>query len=198
MTFFNPNANILEEYNQFKEVHKGIWKMENFLTEDIVSHYLSIVQSMSEDEWAKIHWTYEEGDTMGSFWHKRMSKWIHPHERIHSEFYRFFAPEQVPLGMLRTFNRMLPGEITTPELCTMSNAWENNNNFNAKYRIGLYIGEFTGGDLVFPEIDFKLNVKQNDIVVWEYPLKHYVAPVTSGIRYSYSDYLVPPADVWFS
>jgi len=198
MTFFRPNALAIEKYSNIKKIHEGIWMIENFLTEDVVSHYLRIVESMSEDQWEKEHWTYQEGDLMGSFWHKRMSVLISPHEHIHNQFYGIFAPEQIPLGMYRSFNRLLPGEITTPELCTLPNGWNNNNNFNAKYRIGVYLGQFTGGELVFPEIDVKIDVKQNDVVIWEYPIKHYVAPVTSGIRYSYSDYLVPPADLWFS
>jgi hypothetical protein len=153
---------------------------------------------MSEKEWENEHWSYQEGDLMGTFWHSRMSKLVYPHEKIHNEFYKFFAPQYIPLGMYRNLNRMLPGEITTPEICLMPNGIKNHNNFNSEYRIGVYLGNFTGGELVFPDIDFTLPVKQNDVVVWEYDIRHYVAPVTSGIRYSYSEYLVTPADLWFS
>ena len=77
----------------------------------------------------------------------------------------------------------------------------NNNHYNffSKWRLGVYIGEFTGGEVIFPDFNnFVVSVESGDLLVWKSNYQFTVKEVKSGTRYSYSDFLIDPFDHFFA
>jgi hypothetical protein len=63
----------------------------------------------------------------------------------------------------------------------------------AYYKIGLYIGDFEGGEINFPKINFKYKPEENDLLIFKVDreYEHETLEVTSGTRYAYMDCLIP-------
>jgi hypothetical protein len=54
------------------------------------------------------------------------------------------------------------------------------------------MSEFSGGEIVFPEINFEYKPEAGELLVFDIDSKldHYTKPVTSGTRYVYMDYVI--------
>lgn len=198
MTFFRPNAVIENDMPKLEQLGRGIYRYKNFLDDELLGHILQLIETTDQETWGDAHWSYKPGDTAGSFWDKRTGPYISQFDRLFASILIFFSPEFSPVGAYRVINRLLPRERTDVEMCLSSNGRNNHANLGAKWKLGIYFGEFTGGDLIFPDFNLSVKVEQNDLVVWKANYDHYVAPVTQGIRYSYSDFLIPPCDSFFA
>jgi hypothetical protein len=60
------------------------------------------------------------------------------------------------------------------------------------YKLALYVSDFGGGEIVFPNLDFEYKPESGDLLIFKASLEHehYTKEVTSGSRYVYIDYLV--------
>jgi hypothetical protein len=60
-----------------------------------------------------------------------------------------------------------------------------------KYKTIFYTGQWSGGETIFPEIDFQYKAEQNDLLIIDYSPTHVTqsAAVKSGIKYVNVSYL---------
>lgn len=198
--FTNAPEHNLEKMKNLKEIAPGVWLCKNFLNEDDAKGMLSSVEDMTEAEWDNTHWNMEPNDQFHHFWFSRVSKLIWPYEQLHGTTATFFAPEYWITGAFRFFCRLgVKDSAPTQEEILNRNIANSHHNFFSKWRIGIYIGEFTGGEVVFPDFnDFTVSVSNRDLLVWRSNYKFSINEVTSGVRYSYSDFLIDPFDHFFA
>ena len=100
--------------------------------------------------------------------------------------------------MYRVFNRLKTGENCPVEICCPSDFEKYFNFLGWEWKVAIYIGEFTGGEVVFPDLDLSIKPESGDLLIWKYNLNHYVNTVKSGTRYVYTDLLVSPINVFFA
>lgn len=197
MTMFTvtPDHN-LEKMRNLKEIAPGVWLYKNFLNERDEQGMLASVENMTEAEWNNTHWNLEPNDQFHDFWFSRVSTLIWPFEQLHATTASFFAPEYWITGAFRFFCRLAPKD-KAPTQIEIENRHVSNNHFNffSKWRLGIYMGEFTGGEVVFPDFNnFTVAVNRRDLLVWKANYQFSINEVTSGVRYSYSDFLISPFD----
>lgn len=193
----NYNANSMEKLIELKT---GIWLYKNFLDLDLHDEYLRQVTLMTEDEWDSTHFNFEPGDFYYKFWNSRSSKIMWHFDQLHSKLCTFFAPTYWTAAAHRIWVRMKPLDTPpTVEEAMHINVFNNHFNFFSKWRLGIYMGEFTGGEVVFPDFNnFSVAVGPRDMLVWRSNYQFTVNEVTSGTRYSYSDFLIDPFDHFFA
>ncbi len=197
--FSNPNSHTAEKMSNLVEIYPGIWLYKNFLDETTANEYLKVIDKMTDNEWDSTHFNYVEEDQEIRFWHSRVSQILWPFENIHSVLSNFFAPEHWITGAFRFFCRMTPSDAAPSVIeCLNKNVINDHFNFFAKWKIGLYFGDFTGGSVLFPDFNISIDVEPRDMLVWSHNYNHSVSKVTDGIRYSYSDFLIKPFDHFFA
>jgi len=198
-TFMTPNSHTGERMDNLIELRPGIWLYKNFLSASAEKEYIETISKMTNKEWDSTHFNYVENDQEIKFWHSRVSELLWPFEQLHSELSTFFAPEYWITGAFRFFCRMTTSDAA-PTIVECLNKNDTNDHFNffAKWKIGLYFGEFSGGSVLFPDFNFSVDVGPRDMLVWSHNYNHSVSKVTDGIRYSYSDFLIKPFDHFFA
>lgn len=182
------------------EIGPDIFIFKNFITEDIENKFLLDLSNNTEEQWDKTHFNLEIGDQHHDFWFSRVSNLIWPFEHLHAILINFFAPKYWVTGAFRFFCRLRSGE-TPPTIEESMNINKDNSHYNffSKWRLGIYVGEFTGGEIVFPDFnDFTVAVSSRDLLLWRSNYRFYVKEVSSGTRYSYSDFLIDPFDHFFA
>jgi len=183
-----------------KEIAPGVWLYKNFLPEDVAQYMLDLVENVTDDQWDNEHFNLEPNDHFYDFWHSRTSVQIWPFEKLHAVTSAFFAPEYWITGAFRFFCRFQTKDIL-PTQAEIENRNIRNNHYNffSKWRLGIYIGNFTGGEVVFPDFNnFTVAVGPRDMLIWKSNYQFTVNKVTSGTRYSYSDFLIDPFDHFFA
>lgn len=198
--FCTTPENNLENMKKLIEVAPGIWHYKNFLSLRDEEGMLNSVKDMDPSEWDNTHWNLEPKDQFYDFWFSRVSTLIWPFEQLHGTIATFFAPTFWITGAFRFFCRLAANEKTpTKKEIENRNILNNHYNFFSKWRLGIYIGEFTGGEVVFPDFNnFTVAVGPRDLLVWRSNYQFSVNEVTSGVRYSYSDFLIDPFDHFFA
>ena len=60
------------------------------------------------------------------------------------------------------------------------------------YKIAVYVSDFSGGEIVFPNIGFEYKPEAGDLLIFKSGIEyeHYTKTVISGTRYVYMDYLI--------
>ena len=67
---------------------------------------------------------------------------------------------------------------------------------NLEFGMAVYFGDFTGGEICYPNLNIEVAPKPGDLMIhgatskW----KHGVKEVTSGIRFAYSNFCIKPED----
>jgi hypothetical protein len=193
----DPN---LDSLKKLKEIAPGVWLYKEFLSTEQEHNMLKQLEETTESEWDNTHFNIEPGDQFHDFWFSRVSKVIWPFEYFHSIIISLFAPTYWISGAFRFFCRLRPSD-SKPTVEEIENRNSNNNHYNffSKWRLGVYIGEFTGGEVVFPDFNnFTVAVTGRDLLVWKSNYQFIINEVTSGVRYSYSDFLIDPFDHFFA
>jgi hypothetical protein len=172
-----------------KEIYEEIFVYENFLPEHLEKKYLQVIKSL--DKW-DFHNSYIDSEPNASWLNDRISlDFTHLNDKTRiclSELYALVSdvltPEYMPFPHFN-FIRMLPGE-KSPLYATR----HKNNPTIHDLNISVYLGEWTGGDLVFPKLNFSYSPKPRDLLIFksDYDYKYYIDNVESGERYSWITY----------
>jgi hypothetical protein len=174
----NPNLIKLDE--------KIFW-YKNFLSKEEVDRINNIVKDTSLGD----HW-FEEIEfkvtptipELMDTWNK-VSEFLQPTHVIHPLLSMIYFGE----GKQMLPHCDSPGEDHAEEL-TVPDVWSTCCLLD--YGVITYFGEFTGGELYYPNQDIVIPVQPGDLVIHG-ALKshsHGVKPVTSGMRYAYSNFSV--------
>lgn len=163
-----------------QEIYPEIFVYKNFLPESVEKNYLSMIKSSKN--W-NVHGNYDTGDFGDKFWINKLSEDFNLMHLI-VMVTNTITPEFMPFPHLN-FIRMLPGD-SSRVYC--SNYPENVGTHDLN--LCVYLGQWTGGELVFPKINFTYNPEPRDLLIFKSdPLyEHYISEVKSGERYSWISY----------
>ena len=168
---FRGNPNI-------EQVHEYLFLYKNFLNQETVDKYTKKLNSLSEEDW--------NDENAQGYWINKISPAM-IEEDIHQPVLDLLSPifltYKVP-----SFYRLKKGEeagIQTPDLYY----GENGQRIIAHYKIAIYLGEFEGGEISFPDVKFEYKPNPGDLLLFKiHPfLNHWTKPVLSGTRYAYAD-----------
>ena len=162
----NPGIKLGEEIYLYENFYKDLDLIEFQLLE------------MKESDWNK-HGNYEDNDHEIEYWNNILSLDF-VDKKFHDSIINFVSPKYWILSH-GNFIRLRPQE-TIP---VYNNAMPN----SIEYILAYYAGDFTGGEVLFLDDDIKYQPKKNDLIIFK-PCSFDISPVSSGIRYSYLDYLI--------
>ena len=178
--------NTLPNNVNLVEIKEGIYLYKNFLDNEILSTYKNKLKSFTENDWHQ-HGNFEIGDHEDTFWGDKCSLDI-INRSFHDEIFNFFAPIYW-MYQHDNFVRLKAGQFSELD---DNHRFMLNDKLVADYKIALYLGDFTGGAINFPELNFKYTPEENDLLVFKIDKahSHRTETVLSGTRYAYMDCLV--------
>jgi hypothetical protein len=162
-----------------QEIHSGIYLIKNFfLFEDLEAYKKHLDQTYI---WKDLHEEYKPGDLNSRYWNGKLSPDIID-VSFHSKLINLFSPTHWILGHFN-FVRLIEGEQSTS--CPKADPV-------FEYKVAIYFGEWDGGDIIFPKLDFKYSPKYGDMLIIknEEDYEHITGVVKTGTRYAYQDYLI--------
>lgn len=158
-----------------------IYLIKNFIDKDKANGYLNTLESFEENEWHK-HENVIPGDIEGDYWDGKLSLDILDIQ-FHDKVLNYFSPHRLwPYGHMN-FVRLKAGQSSDLNVLISD---------HIKYKLAIYLGNWTGGEISFPELNVEYKPEHNDLVVFKVDEKHnhLTNPVLSGNRYAYIDFLV--------
>ena len=169
------------------EIHDDIFLYKNFLDLDLLEIYKTKLNGFIEEDWHQ-HGNFEIGDHEESFWGDKCSLDVIDNT-LHDPIFNFFAPNYW-MYQHANFVRLKAGQSSSRD--DNMSLYVNENPI-AYYKIALYIGDFEGGEINFPELNFKFKPEENDLLIFKVDKQysHETLEVTSGTRYAYMDCLIP-------
>jgi hypothetical protein len=136
------------------------------------------LNSIEEDMW-NTHGNYSENDHKETFWDNKLSPDF-VNKDFHDTIINFVSPRYWILSH-GNFLRLKSGEKIYDQEHTIPKEF--------KYILGFYAGDFTGGEINFIDFGITYKPEKNDLIIFK-PTNFKVGEVTSGIRYSYLDYII--------
>jgi len=184
--------NMLENNPRFKsdpnviEIRKDIYLYKNFLDPKILDHYTAELKALEEPKWST-HGNYEENDHANSFWNDKVSLDIIEPE-FHDALFNYFAPDYW-MYEHDNFVRLKAGDLADLDDNQASHMLDIK---FPNYKVALYLGDFTGGEIEFDKLDFEYAPKANDLLIFstDKEYSHRTKEVLSGTRYAYIDFLI--------
>jgi hypothetical protein len=169
---FTENPNITK-INDWIYIYKG------FLDQSVAARYTKMLNEFDDDLWRR-------DDTVGTVWDYKVSPEIVGQD-IHKPIMDFLNPN-FWIYRKPCFFRLRKGEHLPVENHERYFA-QNGERLIGHYRLALYLGEFTGGELNFIDQSFKFKPEPGDLLLTKiHPnYNYFVEEVTSGARYVYSD-----------
>lgn len=156
-----------------------IYLVKNFLDSSMATKYLNELEGFKESDWHK-HENVNRGDLKGNYWDGKLSLDILD-LNFHDYVLNYFSPHGLwPYGHMN-FVRLKPGESSDPNTLKAD---------HIKYKLAIYLGNWTGGELYLPDLDIEYKPEHNDLIVMKADYEHLTKPVVSGNRYAYIDFLV--------
>jgi hypothetical protein len=177
---FEANSNL-------QEIHKGIYLYKGFLTKKECYYFVKQLSSFKKDSWHK-HENAVPGDISGEYWDGKLSIDIIDKE-FHDKIINLFAPE------FWIFSHSNFLKIDTGESSNTEHSLSQKMEFYKEiipYKIAVYVSDFSGGEIVFPNIGFEYKPEAGDLLIFKSGIEyeHYTKTVISGTRYVYMDYLI--------
>jgi len=158
-----------------------VYLYKNFYDKKIINDLTDKLNNFEEKDWHQ-HGNFEIGDHEETFWGDKCSLDILNYD-FHDKIFNFFSPNYW-MYQHTNFVRLKTGQKS--ELSDASSILTQ----VSDYKVALYLGNFEGGRLVLPELNFKYDPVPNDLLIFKSNYKHYTEEVTSGTRYVYMDYLI--------
>lgn len=171
-----------------KEIHEGIYSWKNYVPQERLDYYVNLLENLSEESWY-IHCNSEDGDISGQFLDGKLSYDI-VERPFMNKLITLFGTDMLWIYCHGNFLRLKTGEGSSRE-DSYTQIVKGFAPFIQK-KLAIYMSEFSGGEIVFPEIDFEYKPEPGELLVFDIndKLDHYTKPVTSGTRYVYMDYVI--------
>jgi hypothetical protein len=181
---------------KFTKLADKVFVYKNFVPKKQLDQINQIVNNFAKDkfsiheDWAKVEW-YRDKTTplipeLVDVWNIA-SELIAPEYIIHPNLsLQVIRPGDG--GMF--LHQDSPGEGMEEEL-TQIDRW--NTCCIIHYGLVIYFGEFTGGETYYPRLNLEYAVQPGDLVIHGAytDCEHGVKEVTSGVRYAYSNFMLP-------
>ena len=168
---FETNKNI-------EQVEKYLFIYKNFLDQEVIDKYTTKLDSLPIESWSH--------ENTNEYWSNKVSPDIIESD-IHNKVLELLRPAfwtyKIP-----NFYRLAKGQ--SAQLQTSEQYYgDNGQRIIGHYKIALYLGEFEGGEICFPDQTFEYKPNPGDLLLFKiHPYyNHYTKEVTSGNRYVYTD-----------
>lgn len=193
---FPNNPKFKTNYRDFRpiEIYKDIYLYENFFSQEEEDFYVDLLDQMTPLNWNH-HGNYKPADYVMDVFFDRLSLDIVKNQPF------FYDSEG------KTWPNFLDRivDMVTPEYHIFQHSnfmivrpgehidkMSSNTDFSSHdYVVAGYLGDFEGGELYFPDLNFEVPVKSKDLLIFssrpEYA--HCVKEVRKSNRYSYLDYM---------
>jgi hypothetical protein len=173
----------------------GVYIYKNFIDKDVVSNINKIIENKLEelksiDFESKIDWYQDkivgEIDELFPIW-EQISEFLLPTHVMHPML-QVSVMRPGEGGMF--VHEDSPGEGNHDQL-TNYDTWTTCTVLD--YGVIAYFGEFSGGEVFYPELDIEISPQPGDLVIhgatprW----KHGVKEVSTGIRYAFANFSLP-------
>jgi hypothetical protein len=181
---------MLERFKYKKGIthlESNIYLFKDFFEKDKIDYINLKISELDTSDWFK-HENVTPGDISGQYLDGKLSLDIIDQD-FHDSLINFFAPE---LWIFSHGNilKIESGESSTTEH-SLSDRMEYYKEI-IPYKIAVYLSDFGGGEIVFPNIGFEYKPEAGDLLIFKSGIEyeHYTKEVTSGTRYVYMDYLI--------
>ena len=177
---FKTDPNVIKLFDE-------IYLFKNYLDLNLLNIYKDKLNGFEENDWHQ-HGNYEIGDIEETFWGDKCSLDVID-SQLHNPLFNYFAPEYW-MYQHANFVRLKSGQFS--EINDNYSFYLNDNPI-AYYKIALYIGDFEGGEINFPKLNFTYKPEENDLLIFKADKEyaHQTFEVKSGTRYAYMDCLIP-------
>jgi hypothetical protein len=148
-------------YSKTEEIYDNIFVLHNFLSEEESKAYLSVANSVNEDEW----WKENSG------WYKGKYLYVGHDDNLKSiakDIIKRFSSvfddgDTYSYGDPMSIHRMLPGQemFVHADFSELDNADDEVVLFNT----AIYHNNVLGGEIYYPEIGIEYHPRQGDIVL---------------------------------
>lgn len=178
---------MLFENTSFQEIGKDIYVYKNFLTDQECDEYTSFANSLTEDKW------------------KTSNQQVYIAEKTYHlrpipGKIRSIVPENLKVAMGCQVIRLQEGARYEPhhdaniyeDVIDRFNRYKEGDEFDLDlyplYGIVVYLNDFDGGEIYYPEQSIKYKPSKGDLVIHsaEKHCTHGTHPVISGVRYTYT------------
>lgn len=169
------------------KLNEEIYLYKNFLDKELLDIYKDKLNNFAEEDWHQ-HGNFEIGDHEQTFWGDKCSLDVIDNQ-FHDPIFNYFAPNYW-MYQHANFVRLKTGQSSELD---KNLSFYVNGSLIADYKIALYIGEFEGGEINFPNIELKYKPEENDLLIFKVDdtHSHETLEVLSGTRYAYMDCLIP-------
>jgi len=169
---------MINYFNDFNNPREFLFIKNDFLKKEIFDHYNSKIKALN--------WIQDERD---SFWNNKISEFIDC-SKIHEEIINLIN-KNFSLFKNNYFVKLSKNEFSSLSSHKKFFA-ENGQRIIAHYKIGIYFGNFDGGEIVFKDQNFIYKPKPNDCIIFKIhkDYNHYTEQINFGTRYAYQDFLI--------
>jgi hypothetical protein len=187
-TNFNNHPNIIK-------IEENIWVIKNFISQETIDKYLNYINNIKEETWWERNKDWWVGKYIMIDQHSALSK----ESDYVIKLFKQWIPNNVYVGAFGSIHRLSEGQgmfIHTDNPTEKRELYDENKNIvgmtggHNNYCIlaaVLYLSDFNGGELFFPEIGIDYKGNPGDLVVFPGTGKRYdhgVRPVKPGpVRY---------------
>lgn len=185
-----------------KHEYHNIWISNNFVPELDCDLIVNTIENLDKESW-RGGWSrhqvnliysdrYDEKDytNYSSWWENKVSPPILLKEmsKINFELKKIFYPEFLFLPEYK-ITRLLKNEFMHKHLDNRDKKFVDEK-FQIKCAYTIYLNDFDGGEINYPDIKYKYSPKKGDIIIHHSELLHEVLPVKSEKRYTITGWLL--------
>jgi predicted 2-oxoglutarate/Fe(II)-dependent dioxygenase YbiX len=195
MFFDNPDVDLIKE--------EGVWLYRNFISKEDCSFLTKEADKFSEEDWhdgwsrhqATLFYNNnpESEEEIKAWWEKKVSPPLlnSVMTMVNNKLKPLFLPELLFIPEYKIV-RLQENEYMKPhkdDRSAMKEA-EVKQQFKIICAYTLYLSEFTGGEITYPEIGYTHTPEPGDLVIHSGTVLHEVLPVKSGTRYTVTGWLL--------
>ena len=192
-------------YNDDKvtAIRGGVWLYRNFISKEECDAIVSKVEQLTEKDWQD-GWTRHQGTlfytnnpesekAIAEWWSDKVSPPILIPEvtKVNKQLKELFSPDLFFLPEYKVV-RLKPGQNMKSHRDNRSEnaAVEVKQEFTINCAYTLYLSKFSGGEINYPELDYKHIPKQGDLIIHSGLVLHEVFDVIDGLRYTITGWLL--------
>jgi prolyl 4-hydroxylase len=165
------NINIIQH-------HDYIWELENFITNEEIALLNDAIDHVSENEWQDVG---GRNYNINNFKTEIIPTFRSLEEKLMKYFKNYTSYlEVIDLQRLKDGMYMSEHQDFDPS----------GTNTNIVFGAVFYVNDnFTGGELYYPELDYKIKPKAKSVIVHKWDYWHSVLPVETGTRYMFTIFI---------
>jgi hypothetical protein len=180
---------------------ESVWLYENFISKEQCDSIIESLNQLTENDW-KGGWARHQANLVYDgdvpqeqidWWNPKVSPPILTKEMKHvnEKLKPLFKPELLFLPDYKIV-RLLPGDKMHLHMDDRQGSVESDisQNFTIDCAYTLYLSDFSGGEIYYPDLYHKHTPKPGDLIIHSGKTPHQVFKVKDGIRYTVTGWLI--------